>query len=175
MRRRGCMSTLVIFVLLALLCCGSIWLIGLPRARDTVSDRISNGLSTQIADQLGGVTLQPGEHTLSVSGLQQQMQDAGIFGNDVELRVSVSPAGLFFSFDTNGQTIGYTGTPAVEDGKLVIEYLESDNDVLGFLLPPDKLAGALERGVNTYVSAQGQQMQDLTLGADVITFVTVST
>lgn len=89
MRRRGCMSTLVIFVLLALLCCGSIWLIGLPRARDTVSDRISNGLSTQIADQLGGVTLQPGEHTLSVSGLQQQMQDLTL-GADVITFVTVS-------------------------------------------------------------------------------------
>lgn len=103
------------------------------------------------------------------------MQDAGIFGNDVESRVSASPAGLSFSLNTNGRTIGYTGTPAVEDGKLVIEHLESDNDVLGFLLPADKLAGALERGVNAYVSAQGREVQDLTLGVDVITFVTVST
>lgn len=174
MRRRGCLSTLVIFVMLALLCCGSIWLIGIPRARSTVSDRISHGLSMQISNQLGGVTLQPGEHTLSVSDLQQQIQDAGVFGNDVGVRVSVSPGGLAFSFNTNGQTIGYTGTPAVSDGKLVIEDLRSDNDVLGSILPAATLSGAIERGVNTYFSAQGQDIQDLTLGDDVITFVTAT-
>jgi hypothetical protein len=134
------MSTLVIFVLLALLCCGSIWLIGLPRARATVSDRISNGLSTQIADQLGGVTLQPGEHTLSISGIRSPAADAGCRN----FRQRRRSAGLSFSFDTNGQTIGCTGTLAVEDGKLVIEHLESDNDVLGYVLPANKLAGALE-------------------------------
>lgn len=57
----------------------------------------------------------------------------------------------------------------------MIEHLESDNDVLGFFLPADKLAGALEREMNAYVLAQGREIQDLTLAADVITFVRVGT
>ena len=175
MRRRGCMSTLLILVLLTLLCCGSIWFIGIPRVRDSIGGRVSNELSTQVANQLGsnGIALQPGTHVLSVADLQQQMEDSGSLGNDAKVTLSVSPSGLKVSIDSNGQTIGYTGVPAARNGKLVIDDLTSDNDVLGFILPSDKMATAIEKGVNGYFAAQGLEISDLTLGDDTITFDTV--
>ncbi len=176
MRRRGCMSTLLILVLLTLLCCGSLWFIGIPRVRDTIGDRVSNELSTQVANQFGGsgIALQPGTHVLSVADLQQQMQDSGVLGNNGSITLAVSPAGLTVSIDTNGQTIRYTGVPAARNGKFMIDDLTSNNDVLGFILPSDKMATAIENGVNGYFAAQGMEISDLTLGDDTITFETVS-
>lgn len=175
MRRRGCMSTLLILVLLTLLCCGSIWFIGIPRVRDTIGDRVSHELSTQVANQFGrsGIAIQPGTHVLSVSELQQQMEDSGFLGKDAKIALSVSPSGLSVSVNSNGQTIGYTGVPTTRNGKLVIDDLISDNSVLGFILPSDKMATAIEKGVNGYFAAQGLQITDLTLGNDTITFDTV--
>ncbi|MGI8484121.1 MAG: hypothetical protein ACR2OU_07650 [Thermomicrobiales bacterium] len=144
--------------------------------RDSIGDRVSNELSTQVANQLGrsGVALQPGTHVLSVADLQQQMEASGFLGNDTQVTLAVSPTGLTVSIDSNGQTIGYTGVPAARNGKLVIDDLTSDNDVLGFILPSDKMATAIEKGANGYFAAQGLEISDLTLGNGTITFDTVS-
>lgn len=172
MRRRGCMTTLLIFVLLIIICCGAVWFVGIPRLRDQVSNELGDGLSTQVANQLGNTALQPGTQTLSVSQLQEQLRaniDTQSMNN---LHLSVEGSSLNLSFDSSNQSISYSGTPTASNGKLKMENMKVDNDVLGFFMPADKLGDAIERGVNSYFEAQNLRIDSIQVGNDEITFTT---
>jgi len=156
------------FLALLLLACIVGYFVGIPRFRDSVGDGISESISTEVSEQLGTGQIGPGTYTLSVGDLQRQLESQ-LDGQNVEdFGISVSPQGLSVAFTSNGQDIGYSGMPAAENGELVVNDMTVDNDVLGFILPADKLANAIEDGVNSYFSAQGLEIGSLQLGDDEI-------
>lgn len=168
MRRRGCLIAFGGFAGLVLLCCVVGYFVAIPRFRDTVGEGISESISTEVSEQIGTGQIQPGTHTLSVDDLQRQLETQ-LDGQNVEdFGISVNPQGLSLSFTSNGQRIGYSGTPVAQDGELVLNDMTVDNDVLGFILPADKLGDAIETGVNNYFSAQGLEIGSLQLGDDEI-------
>lgn len=175
MRRRGCLIAVGgMFGLLAL-CCVVGWFVGVPRLRDSVSEGITDELSTQVASQLDNVpgSLDPGTYTLSVADLRQQI-DANLDSSTASnFDMSVDPQGIAISFESNSQRVGYAGTPVAQDGRLVIEDMTVDNDVLGFFLPADRAAGIIEDSINGYFAARDLEIESIDLGNDEITFTTV--
>lgn len=173
MRRRGCLMTIGIFAGLILICCGLAWFVGVPRLRDNIADTLSDELSTQVASQLDGVTTTTGTKIIDVAELERTLQDNLNTQNVDDVQISVDPNGLSFSFKSNDQEIGYSGTPVVENGKLKMENMKVNNGFLGFFMPADKLGDAIANGINAYFAEQNQEIQSLTLGDDEITFEVV--
>jgi len=168
-RRRGCLIGCGGFLGLLLLACIVGYFVGIPRFRDSVGDGISESISTEVSEQLGTGQIGPGTYTLSVGDLQRQLESQ-LDGQNVEdFGISVTPQELSVSFTSNGQEVGYSGRPVAQDGELVLNDMTVDNDVLGFILPADKLGDAIETGVNGYFSAQELDIESLQLGNDEIT------
>src|SRR5690606_4662979 len=81
MRRRGCLISLAAMAGLVLVCCLVGWFVLLPRIEDQLTEGISEGLSTQVAEQLdaAGVDVGPGTHTLDVAQIESELADVGNF------------------------------------------------------------------------------------------------
>ena len=170
MRKRGCLMTIGIFAGLILICCGLLWFVGVPRLRDNIADTLSDELSTQVAGQLDGVTATAGTKTIDVAELERTLRDNLNTQNVDDVQISVDQNGMSFSFRSSDQDIGYSGMPVAENGKLKLENMKVNNDLLGFFMPADKLGEAIEKGINSYFEGQGLEIQSITLGDDVITF-----
>lgn len=175
MRRRGCLIAVGSILGLLLVCCVVGWFVAIPRLRDTVSNGVSEELSTQIASQLDTVpgALDSGTHTLSVADLRSQIDANLDSGTASDFDISVDPQGIAIAFESNNQQIGYSGVPVAQDGELTIDDMTVDNDVLGFILPADRAAGIIETSVNSYFAARDLEIQSIELGDDEITFTTV--
>jgi len=162
LRRRGCLITFGVFALLILVCCGLVFFVGIPRARDAVEGGIAEGVSTQITDQLPDGELPPGTYSISLAELERQLTTSvdaqnvsgitlGAVGDRLELGIET---------DTN-QTLVYSGRPVAENGQLVMQDMGVNNDALEFILPADQLGDALERGVNDYFAARGLEIESI--------------
>lgn len=176
MRARGCLIAFAAFAGLVLVCCILLWFVGVPRLRDNIADDFSDALSTEVANQIpagAGGELAPGTYTLSIAELrgdiEQDMDDSGAEDFDM----SVDQDGMSISFTSGEQEVGYTGVPVARDGRLVMENMEVDNDLLGWFMPADRLGDTIEDGINDYFAAQGLAIESIALGDDEITFTVV--
>jgi hypothetical protein len=176
MRRRGCLWGLTGAIGLLALCCALSYFVGLPGLRNTIRDEIAEQLSTQVAWQLDaqvpeGVAVGAGDYRLSLSDIEQQIAA----GADPSTMEAIDLRGdgndLVLSIATEWETIEYRGIPAVSpDGALEMANMRSDGGGIDFLLPPEQIGGAIERGVNSYLQAQGLQLQDVHLDGDDLVF-----
>ena len=170
MRPRGCLLSIGVLALLALLCCVVGWFFGLPRIQDSIADGISEGLSTQVAEQISRSGVPQGEagtYTISMPDLQQQMRAEGNTDNVDDITFSAQGGTLELSFGSQGQSFEYSGVPVAQDGRF--ELTDVDTTGGGFLeniFPADKLAGAVEGGINRYFEAQGLRIVDVTAEND---------
>ncbi len=170
MRRRGCLVTLGVFVLLIVVCVGVVWFVAIPKVRDGITGGVAHSLSTEVANQFVGTPAKAGTYTLSVADLNKQFEQHVEAVNNANIMVDSTHLSL--SFTNNSQTFGYSGTPTAKDGKLVMENMKVDNSTLGWFLPAGKLGQAIETGVNDYFASQGLQIESLQLGNGEITFTT---
>ncbi|MBA2469566.1 MAG: hypothetical protein H0V37_09195 [Chloroflexia bacterium] len=175
MRRRGCLIAVGGMFGLLVLCCVVGWFVGIPRLRDSVSEGITDELSTQVASQLDNVPgdLDAGTRTLRVEELQQAI-DANLDSSTAsDFGISVDPDGIAIDFESGSQQFGYSGMPVARDGQLVIEDMTVDNEALGWILPGDRAAGIIEESINGYFAARDLEIESIELGNDEITFTTV--
>ena len=172
MRRRGCLISFAAMAGLLLLCCLVGVFFGLPRLQDSVSDAISEELSTEVANQLDQTsgTLAPGTYTLQVDDLQRAIDDNMDSSTTSDFGISVDQTGIQIDFDSGSQSFEYSGMPVARDGKLVIEDMKVDDDWLGRLMPADKVANTIEDGINDYFAARNLQIDNIDLGNDEIVF-----
>ena len=168
----GCFSTMIILVLLLVICVGLGWFVGVPRIRDSVSDSIEHGIGTQVSQELGAVNIGAGSHTLDLTTIADQLH--GQLGNAGVEGITLRGDGtrLYLGLTSRGSEAVYSGIPAVVDGKLVMTDMTSSNNVLGFVIPPDRLGEAIETGVNSFFSQQGQEIVGITVGTDSLTVET---
>lgn len=170
MRRRGCLIAVGSLGGLLLLCCVVGWFVGIPRLRDSIegdlSDSISTEVSEQVSERAGAADIGPGTYPISVADMQRQLASTLSSQSIEDFDISVDSSGMSISFVSGGQAIGYTGVPTAENGELVMDNMQVDNDALGFFMPADRLGNAIEGGVNTYFDAQGLDIGSLELGND---------
>ncbi len=177
MNRRGCLIAVGVIAGLLLLCCILFWFVGIPRFQDQIVNEVSDGLSTEIANQVDTApgTLDPGTYTISLSDLEQQVNAQLATDNSTSDFVMTTEGDLVkVGFSANGQDLVYTGRPVVENGEIVIQDMQVDNDVMGFLLPAGKVATLIENGLNDYLSSRGLQAESIELGDGDITFTAVA-
>lgn len=176
MRRRGCLISLAAMAGLVLVCCLVGWFVLLPRIEDQLTEGISEGLSTQVAEQLdaAGVDVGPGTHTLDVAQIESELADVGNFDPD-EFELTASNGQISLQFGQTGQQFGYTGDISAENGRLVVTNMESSEGFFDFILSPDRLAEAIEDGVNGYFESRGLAIQSVTAENNQITVEAVET
>jgi hypothetical protein len=174
MRRRGCLISFGALAGLSLLCCVLLWFVGLPRLQDSIADGISNGLSTEVAEQFdtGASQLEPGTHTITMTDLESQLQQNSETQNVDDITFTADNGQLALTFGSQDQTFSYTATPVAENGRLELTNVESDNGFLDQMFPADKLAGAIEGGVNDYFEARGLQIVSVDAENGQLTFET---
>lgn len=166
MRPRGCLLSIGVLAVLALLCCVVGWFVGLPRLQDSIADDISEELSTQVADLVDSSGLpqgQPGTYTISMADLERRMDTSGNTDNVDNITLSANNGTLELSFGSQGQSFDYTGVPVAQDGRFELTDVSTSGG--GFLerfFPADKLADAVEGGINRYFEAQGLRIVNVT-------------
>ncbi|MGC4192614.1 MAG: hypothetical protein QM589_15845 [Thermomicrobiales bacterium] len=170
----GCFSTLIILVLLLVICAGLGWFVGVPRIRDSVSDSIEHGIGTEVSQQFANVSVPAGNYTLNLDTIAAQMHgqldDAGV--ESITLRGDGASGRIYLGLTSRGSEAIYSGNPTVIDGKLVMTDMTTSNNVLGFLIPPDRLGNAIETGVNTFFAQQGLRITGIEVGVDTLTVYT---
>ncbi len=170
MRPRGCLLSIGVLALLALLCCVVGWFVGIPRIQDSIADGISEGLSTEVAQQFSRAGLPQGEggtYTISMSDLEQQMQTQNNTGNVDDITFTAQNGTLELSFGSQGQSFDYSGVPVAQDGRFELTDVSTNGGgILERLFPADKLADAVEGGVNRYFEAQGLRITSVSAEND---------
>lgn len=172
MRRRGCLFGISGSFILLLVCCGVLYFVGLPEFQNRVRDELADELSTRVAIQLqsqlpDGVGMEAGEYRIGLVSLEHQITSGLGQGAIENFDITSEGDRLVISMGSGGQMLEYRGTPTVNaNGQLEITDMSSNGGVTDYLLPPDKLAGAVERGVNNYLAAEGLRLQDVRLEDD---------
>lgn len=165
MRPRGCLLSIGVLALLALLCCVVGWFVGLPRLQDSIADSMSDALSTQVADQIAtsGVQQgQPGTYTISMADLEREIERSGNVQNVEDIHFTAENGRLELQFGSQGQSFDYTGVPVAQDGRFELTDVSTNGGgFLERLFPAGKLAGAVEGGVNGYFEAQNLRVVDV--------------
>lgn len=177
MRRRGCLISFGALAGLTLVCCLLLWFVGLPRLQDSIADGIQEGLATEVAQQLGasGARLEPGTHTLSVADLERELQTSSGTDNVDNITFTAENGQLRLELDSQGQGFGYTAVPVAQDGRFELSEVDSTGDTfLDRIFPPDKLAGAVEGGVNSYFESQGLAITSVTAENGELVFETTN-
>ncbi len=168
MRRRGCLMSVAAILGLSLICCLLLIFVGWPRFQDTIADGISDGLSTEVAEQVGpgGVDLEPGTYTISMTELEQQLANADSTQGVDDIAFSTENGEINLEFGSGGQTFGYSGVPIAQNGELVLTDVTVDGGLPDWIFPADTLASAIENGVNGYFQAQGLEIVAVTAEND---------
>lgn len=172
MRRRGCLLSFGVLAALALVCCLLLWFVGLPRFQDQVADGIREGLSTEISEQVerSGVQAEAGTQVISLADLEADLQNnAGV----EDANFTAENGELSLTFGSQGQEFGYSGVPVAENGRFELTDIESTGG--GFLdqfFPADKLADAVEGGINSYSEANRLEIVNVTAENDELVFET---
>lgn len=168
MRRRGCLISFGVLAGLALICCVLLIFVGLPRFQDSIADSISDSLSTEVANQINvpAGDLQAGTYTISMEQLEQQFAAEGNANVD-DFTFSAQNGEIKLSFGSQGQSFDYSGVPVAQNGRLELTDVSADGGGwLDRLFPADKLASAVEGGVNSYFEAQGLRIVSVTAEND---------
>ena len=176
--RRGCLIGVVGVLAVCVLGCGIGWFVVLPRVQDAVADPIGERIGTTVAEELAaapGAAPRPGTSVITAEDLTDQLADeiAGSSGIQVDdATVRIDPTGVELALAYDQGEIVYTAQLAAEAGRLVVRDVDASQDFMRFLLPADKLAGAIEAGVNGYLAANGLRLVDLELTDGAMTLTT---
>lgn len=173
MRRRGCLISVGALAGLILICCLVVWFVAIPQVRDSLTDGISEGLSTEVAQQLdSNGELSAGTHSVDMAQIESELADVGNFDPD-EFELSANNGQIEIQFGQTGQQIGYTGNVTAQNGELVITDMESTDGIFDFFISPDRLAESIEDGVNSYFQDRGLAIESVTAQDNQITAETV--
>lgn len=170
--RRGCLFGVIGLLAACLIICGVGYFVYLPRARDSIARDVKEGVGTAIAQYIATPAVGPGTYTITANSLSSQLTDqAKDFGVD-KVTVEIHQTGLKLGLHLSNSDLNYTGQPAAENGQFVVHNVKADNGGASFLLPADKLAGAISDGVNGVLNAQGLALTGLHLGEGAMTLTT---
>jgi hypothetical protein len=169
MRRRGCLISFGALAALTLVCCLALWFVALPQFQDSIANEIRDGLSTEVARQVD----ETGDHTISMTELERELQGAAGVDNVDDMTFRATGGELVLSFGSQGQEFSYSGVPMARDGRMELTNVESTGGAfLDRVFPADKLADAVEGGVNGYFIARGLEITGVTAENNEMVFET---
>ena len=175
MLRRGGLFSSVAVLGLCVIACAVTWFVGVPAFQDAVREDVEDGVATEVARRIPRTArgaAQPGSYVITQESLRRQLMAEAEDTNAQDVVLQITPSGLELGFTTRGQDVTYSGTPVAEDGRLVIRDIQTDTDWLGFILPADDLAQAIEDGVNGYLAENRLRLDAVELGDGAMTLTT---
>lgn len=169
MRARGCLISTGVFVVLIFVCCLVLLFVGVPRFQNSLKNEMAHALSTEVAVQVPDTKLNGGTYTISLAELQNKLSSS-VNSNGVNgITLTSNGQQLELAIATSGNNrVSYTGTPTVQNGRLVMEDMQTNNSTLGFFMPADKLGNAIENGVNDFFKANNLTITSLKVQGDQI-------
>ena len=155
-----------------LLCCGLVWFVAIPRARDTVEDGLREAVGTEVAIRVAPLgTVEPGEYVITESDLLGQF-NAAIADNSAQiedLALSITPEQIRVGFTSGDQDASYTGQLVAVDGRLDVQNMETSSGFLDFLFPASIVENGIENGVNSFLDANNLILTNLIMEEGQIT------
>jgi hypothetical protein len=150
-------------------CCLVLIFVGVPRFQNSLRNEMAHALSTEVSIQVPKDKLGGGTYTISLADLERKL-DTSVNSNGVNgVTLTSNGQQLELSFETSGNNkITYTGTPTVQNGKLVMTDMKTNNGTLGFFMPASKLGDGIENGVNAFFEANGLKITSLVVQGDKI-------
>jgi hypothetical protein len=159
--RRGCLFGCGGVLLLCVIAVGLGYFVGLPRVQDRVADDFQEGISTVVADGInqGAGT---GQFVITEEQLNAKLSE-DVEDSDVTSEITKDGISINLQTDNAGRDVGYSAFPEVVDGKLELTNVEAEGFMEHFM-PKDKLADAIEDGINETLAADSLVLTDITLG-----------
>lgn len=160
---------------LCVICIGLVYFVALPRAQDAISSQFTEGLSTVVAQQVSGTPIAAGQYVITQDELTASLANrvsgsSGTSVNSVASRITPGGVQIVLKSDTNESTVN-VGV-AARNGKLVVTRVDNNSWLVKQIMPNDKLAKAIEDGVNNSLAAQRLTLTDLTLEQGKMTLTT---
>ena len=157
-----------------LLCCGLVWFVAIPRARDTVEEGLHEAVGTEVAVRIAPVgTVEPGEYVITEADLLGQFNEA-LSGNSAQiedLALEITPEQIRVGFTSGEQDAAYTGRLEAVDGRLDVQGMVTSSGFLDFLFPAGIVEDGIEAGVNTFLEANNLILTNLTMEEGQVTLV----
>ncbi|MGH2560593.1 MAG: hypothetical protein ACRDJH_16135 [Thermomicrobiales bacterium] len=173
--RRGCLIAVVAVLGLCGIGCGLVWFVVLPRIQDEIAGEFEDAVATSVAGIPAITDVRAGTAVVTEQMLNESFTGnvEGSEGVDVEnIVANITPAGVEIVFDLTDQDATYSGQVVAEDGALVVRDMEVDPSQMGWFVPADKMAGAIEDGVNGVLEANNLRLRSVELGDGQMTLTT---
>jgi hypothetical protein len=167
--RRGCLFGVGGVLVLCLVACGLLYFVGLPRIQDRIADDFEEGVATVVADAAPG----SGTFVITEEALNDKLSD-DVENSDVVAEITPNGISIDLSIEESGdREVGYSAVPVVEDGKFALTDVEAHDGFMERFLPKNKLADAVEDGVNGVLAENNLELTNITLGDGQMTLTAV--
>jgi hypothetical protein len=147
-----------------LLCCGLVYFVAIPRARDTVEDGLREAVGTEVAIRVAPIgTVEPGEYVITEADLLGQLNEA-LSGNSAQIEdlvLNITPDQIRIGFTSGQQDAAYTGRLEAVNGRLDVQDMETSSGFLDFLFPASVVENGIEDGVNNFLDANNLILTNL--------------
>jgi len=148
------------------ICCGLVWFVAIPRARDTVEDGLREAVGTEVAVRVAPLgTAEPGEYVITEADLLRQFNEA-VADNSAEVKdlgLDITPDQIRIGFTSGEQDAEYTGRLVAVDGRLEVQDMQTSSGFLDFLFPASIVANGIEDGVNNFLAANNLILTNLVM------------
>jgi hypothetical protein len=171
--RRGCLFGCGGLLILCVVALGLGYFIGLPKVQDAIANDFQDGIATVVTD---GIT--SGNQSTGVLVITED-QINSVLNTDVEnsdVSSQITPNGVSIEFtyrNDNSDPIRYSAVPVVSNGQFKLTDVEATNGFMERVLPKDKLANAIEDGVNDTLAEHNLQLASIDLEDGQITLQAV--
>ena len=170
---RGCLLTTLVVLLLGAGVAAAAWhWVVRPYLQDAARDGLREGIAGRVAAVDALPVRPPGELVLTEEELNAHLRaDPDAYAPVVDPRVEISADGLRLAFSLFGTENGFSGRPAVRDGRLVL--LDGDLEgAAGRLLSARDAAALVEEQLAALLARAGLRPTEVRLGEGAITIVT---
>jgi hypothetical protein len=171
----GCFGLLGLCVV-----CGVLgFFFGLPRFRDELRDGVADFGATEIAEifaipgsPVPGAT-GPGTYVLTEADINARIQEENPNAQNIDdWLINLTPEGYRVGFTASGDEVSYSGNLIAENGRLKVTNAEADASFFEWFFSAGAMGGAVERSVNTWLTANNLTLTDVQLADGEVTLVT---
>ena len=166
----GCFGLLGLCVV-----CGALgFFVGLPRFRDELEDGVADFGATEIVEifAVPGAS-GPGTYTLTEADINARIQEENPNTQNIDdWLVNITPEGYTIGFSASGDEVTYSGDLVAENGRLQVTNAEADASYFEWFFSAGAMGNAIERSVNTWLTANNLTLTDVQLADGQVTLVT---
>jgi len=166
----GCFGLLGLCVV-----CGVLgFFVGLPRVRDELTDGVAEFGATEIAEIF---VVQgpagPGTYTLTEAEINARIQAENPDAQNIDdWLINLTPEGYRVGFSASGDEVSYSGNLVAEDGRLQVTNAEADAEFFEWFFSAGAMGDAIEKSVNTWLTANNLTLTEVQPGDGEVTLVT---